>query len=268
MKALLGNIKQYIPSRGSIMKFRLLASIKNLAAFSFLLTLIFSSIPTAQSKDFWEKKEYKEWSQKECSKMLTDSPWVEKHEVTSIDVNTADATASDGRPPYVKYTVQLYSALPVRQAIVRQSQIANKYDELSPEQKQQLDQQTDAILNANYEDHVVVYITYESNLPRNVITQLVNHWQTQNTDRLKFSVFLNGSKGERVPLSQYVVSSGSQQSFQFVFPRKVDGREIIGPEDKDLILEFQFPGAGRVGGGTAFVTFKTKKMMYNGKLEY
>ena len=250
------------------MKFRFSTSVKNLAAFSFLLILVFSSIPTAQSKDFWEKKEYKEWSEKECSKMLENSPWVEKHEVTSIDVNMADATASDGRPPYVKYQIQLYSALPIRQAIVRQAQIDNKYDDLSPEQKQQLDKQTDAILNANYEDHVVVYITYESNLPRSTITQLVNYWQTQNTDRLKFSVFLTGSKGERVPLSQYVVSQSSQQAFQFVFPRKVDGREILGPEDKDLTLEFQYPAAGRVGGGTAFVSFKTKKMMYNGKLEY
>jgi hypothetical protein len=250
------------------MKFRFLTSVKNLAAFSFLLTLIFSSIPTAQGKDFWEKKEYTEWSKKDCRKMLTDSPWVEKHEVTSIDVNMADATASDGRPPYVKYQVQLYSALPVRQAIVRQAQIENKYEDLSSEQKQQLDQQTDPILNANYADHVVVYVTYESNLPRNVITQLVNHWQTQNTDRLKFSVFLNGSNGERVPLSQYVVSQSSQQAFQFVFPRKVDGREIIGPDDKELILEFKYPSAGRIGGGTAFVTFKTKKMMYKGKLEY
>ena len=250
------------------MKYPVFISIRNLAVFFLLLTLIFATIPTAIGKDFWEKEEYKEWSEKDCRKMLTDSPWSEKYEDTAIDVNRADATAGDGAPPYVRYQVQLYSALPIRQAIVRQSMIANKYDELSPEQQQSLDEQTDAILNANYDDFVVVYVTYESNLPRGDVTQLVNHWQTQNTDRLKFSVFLNGSKGERVPLSQYVVSQGGQQSFQFVFPRKVEGREVLGPDDKALILEFQHPAAGRVSGGKAFVEFKTKKMMYNDKLEY
>lgn len=250
------------------MRFSSFTSIKNHCTILFLLTFIISTIPTASAKDFWEKKEYKEWSEKDCRKMLENSPWSEDYEFTSIDVNMADASASDGRPPYIKYQVRLYSALPIRQAIVRQSRIANKYDDLSPEQQQSLDKQTDAILNANYEDYVVVYITYESNLPRNVITQLVRHWQTQNTERLKFSVFLGGSKSEKVPLEQYVVPQSAEQYIQFVFPRKVNGRELLQPEDKELILEFPAPAAGRVGGGKVFVEFKTKKMTYNDKLEY
>ncbi|MBN2321656.1 MAG: hypothetical protein JXR49_21435 [Acidobacteria bacterium] len=250
------------------MKSRFKVSVKNQVAILFLLTFTFSAAPAVHGKDFWEKEAYKEWSKKDCSKMLENSPWAEKYEVTSIDVNSADFTASDGAPPYVRYRVQLRSALPIREAMVRQTQIANNYDDLSAEQQKAIDEKTDPFLNSDYEDFVVVYITYESNLPRNVITQLVNHWQTQNTDMLKFSVFLGGSKGEKVPLQQYVVSQTAEQFIQFVFPRKVNGRELLQPEDKELILEFPVPSVGRVGGGKAFVEFKTKKMMYNDKLEY
>ncbi|MBN2242117.1 MAG: hypothetical protein JW793_05460 [Acidobacteria bacterium] len=250
------------------MKFSPSVSVRNLCRALPLLVLLLSSVPGAPGADFWEKKEYGEWSEKDCRKMLQDSPWAEKYETTSIDVNRADETASDAAPPYVRYWVQLRSALPVRQAIVRQTQIANNYDKLSAEQKQAIDQQTDSFLKTDYGDYVVVYITYETNSPRNALTQLVRHWQTQNTDRLKFSVFLGGSKGEKVPLEQYVVSQSAEQFIQFVFPRKVNGRELLEPEDKNLILEFPVPAVGSVGGGTAFVEFKTKDMTYNGKLEY
>ena len=91
---------------------------------------------------------------------------------------------------------------------------------------------------------------------------------TQNTDRLKFSVYMSGDKGVKVELSQYTIAEGAE-AFQFVFPRKKDGQEVIGPEDKELTLEFSYPAAGpiltegpRTGqklfrGGTAFVEFKT-----------
>jgi len=241
-------------------------SIKNLSIVLFLLAFVFSVIPTVHGKDFWEKKGYKEWSNKDCDKMLTDSPWAEKYENTAIDVNSADATSSDGRPPFVKYQIQLRSALPIRQAMVRQMQIANKYDDMSAEQQQAFDKQTDSFLNTNYEDYVVAYITYETN-NRNWVTQLNRHWQSQTTEMLKFSVYLTGEKGVKVPLEQYTVVQGAD-AFQFVFPRKKDGQEVLGPDDKDMNLEFPTPAIGRVGGGKAFVEFKTKKMMYNDKLEY
>jgi len=250
------------------MKFPFFATLKNHCPALFLLAFILSAIPVAEGADFWEKKEYTEWSKKDCGKMLENSPWAEKYEVTSIDINRADFEASDGAPPFIRYRIQLRSALPIREAIVRQTQIDNKYDDLTPEQQQAIDKQTDPFLNTSYEDFVVAYITYETNTPRNVVSQLVRHWQTQNTDRLKFSVFLGGSKGEKVPLSEYVVPQSADQYFQFVFPRKVNGAEVLGPDDKELILEFPVPPTGRVGGGTAYIQFKTKDMMYNDKLEY
>jgi hypothetical protein len=240
-------------------------TIKVFALILPLIALIF--ISSVYGKDFWEKGDYKTWSKKDCSKMLADSPWAKKVEETTVDVNSADPTSSDGRTPFIKYQVQLRSAAPIRQAIIRQTQIANKYDELSPEQQQALDKQTDAFLNANYDDFVVVYVTYETN-NRNFAQDLASHWQTQSTERLKTSVYLNGSKGDKIPVSQFIAGGGAERSFQFIFPRKQNGKEILGPEDKSLILEFPYPAIGRLGGGRAFLEFNQKKLEYNGKVEY
>jgi hypothetical protein len=255
------------------MKFRSLISSGNQAALLFMLTFIICTVTTAASKDFWEKKEYKEWSEKDCRKMLEDSPWAKKYEIRSRGGSFA---ATDGRPPFIWYQVQFRSALPVREAIVRQTQIENNYDDLSAEQQQTNDKQTDPFLNANYDNHVVVYVSYTTN-KRNVLTELNNYWGIQNTDRLKFSVYLTGEKGVKIELAQYAYYEGSG-AFQFVFPRKKDGQEVIGPEDKYLTVEFPYPGAGGFSiepnverpfrEGTAFVEFKTKNMTYNDKLEY
>ena len=71
-------------------------------------------------------------------------------------------------------------------------------------------------------------------------------------------MYLYGSKGDKVPLAQFVAPQGAQRSFQFIFPRQYRGKEILGPEDKSLNLEF-------VG---IYMEFKTDKMQINGKVEY
>ena len=47
--------------------------------------------------------------------------------------------------------------------MVRQMQIAQKYDSLGPEQKQQFDQSAKSFLSSDFSDAVIVYVTYETN---------------------------------------------------------------------------------------------------------
>jgi hypothetical protein len=236
---------------------------------SFLL-IFFACVQASLGADFWEKKEYTKWSAKECRKMLTDSPWAKEYKQQQVIVSSsgrADAMRGGESSPYVVYYMQLRSALPIRQAIVRQMQLAQDYDKLSNEQKQQFDNQTDGFLNANFDSVVVVYVTYGANIQQNDI-QLSRHWQMQTTELLQNSVFLRGSEGDKVPIAGYAVESGDLREFQFVFPRKIDEKEILGPDDKSLQLEFSYPVVGGMGDGNGYLEFKTKKMKYNGKLEY
>ena len=245
--------------------------VKNLCALSVISILLFAGVVMA--KDFWETKPFDQWSQKECQKMLADSPWAKELELVgrSVEMMASSAAATDSRAPYIKYTAQLRSATPVRQAVVRQMQIVNKYDSLPDDQKQAFNQNTESFLIGPSSEFVVVNIQYESNILDNS-RDLNRYWETQTTDVLKNSVYLSGSKGVKVPLSQFVSGAGGSQEFQFFFPREVDGKEILQPGDKALQLEFAYPvikyQGYDLGDGRAFIEFKADKIKINNELIY
>ena len=163
--------------------------------------------------------------------------------------------------------MRLRSALPVRQAIVRQLQIEQKYESLAPEQRQQPDKRFEAFMNAYPTDAVVVSVTYLTN-DQSRSLELPRAWQSKTTEMLKNSVYLIPSKGSRVPLTQFAAASGAERAITFVFPREVDGKPLVGPQDKSLKLEFVYPVIGEMGDGRAFLEFKIEKMTVNGKIEY
>src|SRR4051812_14010396 len=103
-----------------------------------ILLIVVLSLPTL-ADDFWQKQPYQKWSKADTTKMLTDSPWTQ-HTTVSGDVSSGRdfsgtrSMATDAEhqsAPYVRYTAQLRSALPLRQAVVRQRQLDERYDSLA-----------------------------------------------------------------------------------------------------------------------------------------
>jgi hypothetical protein len=228
------------------------------------------SVVVALAAEFWEKKEYKQWSQKECSKLLDKSPWTDNFTLTSVgilEMGSKDKNASDAQQPYVKYQVQFRSAAPVRQAIVRQMQIAQKYDSLPADQQQAFDKNAESFLKADFADAVVVYVTYETNNRVND-QELASYWQTQTVALLKNSIYLSNTKGDKAWIAQFSAGQGGQRNFQLIFPRQVNGAPLLGPQDKSLKLEFAYPKVGEMLEGKAFMEFKVDKMIFAGNIAY
>jgi len=233
-------------------------SIRKIVLPMYLTILLLVLVPTILGQDYWKVKSYKEWSEKECREMLEHSPWSRDYTETDVVImGTSDSTLSDSKQPYLKYQIQFRSAMPVRQAIIRKAQMDQKYDDLKPEQKKLFDQQAESFLAQDLSQMVIVYVTWATNMPT-LNLELANDWKSQTTESLKNRVYLYGSKGDKVPLKQFVAPQGAERSFQFIFPRHYRGKEILGPEDKSLNLEF-------VG---IYMEFKTDKMQINGKVEY
>jgi hypothetical protein len=230
--------------------------------------LFLALAPPILGKDFWEEKSYKEWSERECRKMLQNSPWSTDETVQGIRIMSPDdRILADGGQPYLKYQLQLRSALPVRQAIIRMAQIAQKYDDLKPEQKQMFDQQAESFLAQDLSQWVIIYVTFDTNIPT-LDLSLRQAWQIQTAEQLKNLVYLYSSKGDKVPIERFVPPQPGQRAFQFIFPRQYQGKEILGPEDKSLYLEF--PNIGGAGSGSSGgpKEFRTDKMRFGGKVEY
>jgi len=200
--------------------------------------------------------------------MLEKSPWAQQFTNQGIEIGSMDGDAMDGAQPYIKYQIQFRSAQPIRQAIVRQMALNQKYDSLSSEQKQQFDKSAEAFLSVDVSNAVVVYITYETN-NNEYDRQLARHWQSQSVDLLKNYVYLSSDTGDKVPIANYYVDEGGGRSFQFIFPREVNGNPIVDPmKDKSLKLEFTYPVIGKLGNGNAFMEFKLEKMIFAGNVAY
>src|SRR5689334_2218240 len=124
--------------------------------FATVVALV--ALPLA-SQDFWQTKPYQEWSKADTEKMLHNSPWAQhvtisrivmagvstgNRGMTGTGTQSAVQDAQHSELPYLTYTAQVRSAVPIRQAIVRQRQIAESYDKKKPEERAALDAKTNA----------------------------------------------------------------------------------------------------------------------------
>jgi hypothetical protein len=110
-------------------------------------------------------------------------------------------------------------------------------------------------------------VTYSANSQPNTL-EVTRYWQSQTTELLKNSVYLRGSKSDKVPIIRFVPPPSGQQEFQFLFPRQIDGKPIIGPQDKFIRLEFEYPVIDGIGDGKGYMEFKTEKMVIAGSFAY
>jgi hypothetical protein len=111
---------------------------------SALLAAAILAVFAVQASDFWLSKDWKQWSRDECARILVESPWahiwrgqlqtqapISQPPRTQQNTNPAPLLNSPAQNPPVPanaaedgYAVQLRSALPIREAIVRQLEIA------------------------------------------------------------------------------------------------------------------------------------------------
>jgi hypothetical protein len=234
-----------------------------------LLFLLLASVASPQSKDFWAKKDYREWTDKECRKLLADSPWANHYTLGKVFIDSLQTDSSDRerqQNPTIEYKVQIRSAVPVRQALVRLSQINAKYDEMTEDGRKAFDQNAEKFLSGRDPELVVMHVNYSANV-QNDDRDLSRHWRLQTTETLKNFTYLIGGGGVKVPLTMYRPGDGAAREFQFVFPRQHNQRPVVGPGDKTLMLEFNHPNIR----GTAtriLVQFKVEKMMIAGVVVY
>lgn len=257
---------------------------------------------------FWNKKDFSLWSQKECQKLLENSPWSTRYVVSPQVMSPANKGDSFGvnedrfEPPIVSYSVQLRSAVPMRNALARQMMISREHDNLSYEKKQQMDEEIQDLLSDKPLDKVVFHIKVTTSAistrnPEFADIELAHYWLTQTTEQLNRSVFLTVDGGEKIPIERFVPGNDFSQlqneigqkhdtslyrksiEFDFIFPRRIESKAILIHGNKALKLEFLHPLVGIpsksldvMSGFNRFsqcaVTFKVDKMEVDGEIAY
>jgi len=219
----------------------------------------------------WIAKDWTQWTAADCLYVLNGSPWSLQMDPTTVSIQPGEFNSS--------YTlVQLRSALPVRQALLRTLQIEKHYDKFDDQKKQEFDQQNSGQLNKNAIDNVVILID-EVNVynggraltGQSGATQ-VALWTSDGT--LVMPVQTNKVN---YPPTQ-IQFDATHVQFEYVFPRTVGGKPLYSPSDLSLGISLGAPliedkKTGKVEqqdfrNSTGGYTLKITDLMYKGKLEY
>jgi hypothetical protein len=215
----------------------------------------------------WVAKDWTKWTTQDCIEVLNWSPWVH-----------VERSGSGFADPNVTLNIQFRSALPIREAFLRQTQLENRYDKMNAKKKQAFDQQHAADLAGD--DNVLVYI---SNISHWTAMSSFDNDNAPYADRpanppREFALKL--SDGILVmPTKITVLKDGEfENECLYIFPRTVNGKPVFTASDS--VLESGFGGPLDIDNKTkeaelqsfshvypAF-TFKISDLMYKGKLEY
>ena len=216
---------------------------------------------TTFGEEFWESRDYSQWTESEVRKMISDSPWAK-----DVTVNAATAMSLPGRgtPPadaeatsgggrggrgrggaggggggevLVTFNISWRSSLPLRKALVKSRQLANVA----------VPTELLAGLALEEKDYIIVV----SGIPMSMARAL------QDPGQLKQSVLKRGKKQPIAPTGVEFQPRTQSMDFIFVFP-KTDG---ITQDDKEVEVVL------KLGPVEAKRKFNLKKMVYNGKLE-
>ncbi len=215
---------------------------RRLAVLVFFLLI---ALALAWGADFWTRKPFSEWSEKEVKRLLSDSPWAKtftlrdpvlmqsRREVGKFSTTTVEGEGP--KDPEVDYIVYLRTAQPVREALVRSAQLEQKYDRMDDAARQAFDARWRQFLASPVADKIIFHVRYSSNIT-DIDRKLANYWQTQTLDSLLPDTYMTTSAGKRVSPVAFWVGKGGAREFQLAFPRPA-------AEDRDaaLAVEFKVP---------------------------
>ena len=165
------------------------------------------------------------WSLDEAVAVLNDSPWARQTTFTEVIEGVGSGVRGEKEIFNTFYT-RILSALPVRQAFVRVEQYTHDYDSLSRSEKARFDDLAAPGLDLNFEDWIVLAVSFRSNDPDNE-RDVDRYLEVGTTDSLKNLAFLSTSRVSQVRLKGYFPPQGDGVGAKFVFPRVVDGGRAL-----------------------------------------
>jgi hypothetical protein len=239
--------------------------------------LIFCSSYTATPAELkhkpWIEKDWTQWSATDCEYVRRYSPWADYdgHE-------TAPSVSANGQTAH--YWAQLLSSLPMREANLRELQIAKSYSRMNAAKKQAFDQEHSADLAENVNDPVRIWMGQ-------LLTDTAAVREGYAVPPPVFQAALKLSDGTIV--TPIEILAGGLAMYQkggvtYVFSRTVKGQPLYSTNDKNLTIVFgcaltfkerfvrvagqDLPPFRANCGGPRADEFPIAPMIYNGKLEY
>ena len=210
----------------------------------FICIVLFSSQVLAQKS--WEKP-FTQWTKQDALKILSNSPWAETREVTDAQIaldRHLEIQRERGQyperggiklPPVI---VRLYSALPVRQALIRLNEIeANDYFDNKVRQAEITEQNTRLLECKPCKDNYVITLLQ----PKNSFDTppFIELFKKVTFKEIQEKVYLANEKGEKRNLIGFIAPKRDEDPVIFLFQRHDEnGKPLFNSGNKKIILNF------------------------------
>jgi len=244
--------------------------------------ILFAASASAQKDRPWT-----EWTEKDATKVLTDSAWSQtQKEMTDVAPSSgtsgsAVTTAAENRSTAnmvmgdaaknaesgqnvgqksgtltVNYYVSFLTAKPVRQAFVRMIELR------TPNTPPDKVAERRTFVDRDFSDYVIVTLKLEGS-DKKKLAPAMQLLSGADAKALKDTTYLERKDGKRLALMDY--RAPSPESFgaaRFIFPRNLDGKPFIDSNSGEVRVYIE------LGKAKVIRRFKVADMMYDGKLEY
>ncbi|MFH1572599.1 MAG: hypothetical protein ABIG68_01370 [Acidobacteriota bacterium] len=230
--------------------------------------------------EWWEKKPYTQWSDKEVKRMLDNSPWGKIHTVTIVNPTVTGQRSFESigtgdleREKRNLFHMRFLTSKPIRMALARQAMLASE-GQMDMAGVQRFVESTD--------DQSLIIAMTVSSVPEGA-SSARGYWTALmklSTPNLTSNTFLATKTGKRVYLTRYEPPGQDGMGAKFYFPRTMeDGTPFVGIEDREIRFETQIslietgnfsgtPGADEnVRDERIWMQFDLRKMTFDGKLE-
>jgi hypothetical protein len=240
--------------------------------------IIFLAIGVAARSQ--DRSDWRQWTTKDVHKILSGSPWVS---------NCCREWLAGGYsiPPGPGDIAVIVSSQAVREALVRNVQLDNRYGKLDVMHRQDVDQRASACLNERFDEYIVFSFSFLGNSPTGPTFK----------DKLFVSnLYVVASDGRRIAGHSTAVSVAMTcgafpqdlglaslwplwnnlspewwplgPGKEVAFPRFVDGRPTIAPDDKIIRISL-YPYEGYKGPARPTdIDFSIDKLVYQGKPDF
>ena len=237
-----------------------------------ILAILGLAVLTAKADDFWVKKNWKDWSAADCKKLLEDSPWAHRKMIeneSNINRLPSAGNAGVGAAPgnadtaqnkdtgELNYVVQIRSAAPIREALIRQQQLDKQYDKMSDADKKAFDAQMDKLYPSDA-DRITVHVRFYANRD-SLGADIQKSWKSIPRDTVPADMMLISSNGSRATPLTFVADS-TEDGFEVTFPRTG-----LGEGFKSFKLQIPHPALGDFPASKVTIEFKLDKMTFDGK---
>lgn len=207
--------------------------------------LVLHSSASTYAQKAWEKKPYQQWSLSETITILSDSPW-------------AQIRFEEIHQRQYMTVIRLRSALPLRQALVRQRQHGLNYDKFTVADKTSFDSDVKGFLECP-----ACVKSYIVTLNSHALSPL----REMSLEQVRPFVYLANDKGERRSLTHFVPPKPNLHEAIFLFDRVDDqGNPLITIASKKLYFKIEDELLKNKTVPIARFTFEVSKLVQNGKV--